>query len=408
MALYWPEQKVALDIVDDPHRNPFEGDESYTVLRVTCAELSNYESFDRIQKKLCKLLGASYPQGKEWKRKNRRLFEMLRACGMGDDGSGEADSEPTEESDEFGERDMFDGDLLDDLMENMSSLCEEVEILAPSREAADYMAAAAEQEGHSVRGISIWEGPIPEGSFRQLSPHMRMSTPEFFFMRKANDLPLAQAVNLGNELCGRYRTALTSQDLDEDYEYFAHPRTTKARIRKYLRGAHGTRECKRAKRVLRYVSDECCSPIASYLSVRLSLPVTQGGYGLSRATFGGVFEGEDGLAPAADGPYLAYDLTWPEKGVSLQYVGVRKPSKEAIEALNAEGIQTIRVRDADLCNPDRFDKIARKVADLLEETVPEQDDAKWLAARDKLCETIAVPDFKNMQLTLGCITSHMA
>ena len=188
MALYWPEQKVALDIVDDPHRNPFEGDESYTVLRVTCAELSNYESFDRIQKKLCKLLGASYPQGKEWKRKNRRLFEMLRACGMGDDGSGEADSEPTEESDEFGERDMFDGDLLDDLMENMSSLCEEVEILAPSREAADYMAAAAEQEGHSVRGISIWEGPIPEGSFRQLSPHMRMSTPEFFFMRKANEL----------------------------------------------------------------------------------------------------------------------------------------------------------------------------------------------------------------------------
>ena len=407
MALYWPEKKVALDIVDDPHRNPFVGDDSYTVLRVTCAELSNYETFDKVQRKLCKLLGATYPKSKDWKRKNKRLFEMLRACGMGDsctdDVSGELESceDPDEE-------DFFDSDLLDDLMQNVTSLCEDVEILAPSREAADFMAAAAEEEGHNVRGVSIWEGPVPEGSFRQLSPHMRMSTPEFFFMRKANELPLARAVDLGNELCGRYRTSNTSQDLDDTYEYFTQPRTTKAHIRKYLRGGQGTRECKRAKRVLRHVTNDCCSPMGSYLSIRLSLPASQGGYGLSRATFGGVYEGREGFVPSADGPYLAYDLTWPDKKASVQYVGTRKPGKRCTAALNAEGMRTVFVRDADLADQDRFDKLARTLADLLGESVPDKDDEKWLATRQELCECLPVPEFDNMRLTYDCLIDHMA
>ena len=45
MALYWPSKKVALDIVDDPGRKPFDGDEDeWTVVRVTCAELEDYGS----------------------------------------------------------------------------------------------------------------------------------------------------------------------------------------------------------------------------------------------------------------------------------------------------------------------------------------------------------------------------
>ena len=62
MALYWPEEKVALDIIDDPHRRPFEGDESYTVLRVTCADLCDYESFRKITNKLCDLLDQELPR----------------------------------------------------------------------------------------------------------------------------------------------------------------------------------------------------------------------------------------------------------------------------------------------------------------------------------------------------------
>ena len=61
MALYWPEEKVALDIVDDPYRTPFEGDDSYTVLRVTCADLCDYDSYHKVMERLCELLEAGRP-----------------------------------------------------------------------------------------------------------------------------------------------------------------------------------------------------------------------------------------------------------------------------------------------------------------------------------------------------------
>ena len=56
MALYWPEQKVALDIVDDPDRRPFAGDESYTVIEVTMADIKDPVLRDQVMAHLRKLL----------------------------------------------------------------------------------------------------------------------------------------------------------------------------------------------------------------------------------------------------------------------------------------------------------------------------------------------------------------
>lgn len=80
MALYWPDKKVALDIVDDPGRKPFEGDESeWKVVRVTCAELDNYESCRRVMDLVARLLGTEVPQDEVWERKNRELHRSLLA-----------------------------------------------------------------------------------------------------------------------------------------------------------------------------------------------------------------------------------------------------------------------------------------------------------------------------------------
>ncbi len=46
MALYWPDQKVALEIVDDPDSEPFDpsiGD-GWTVIQVTCGQVMDQES----------------------------------------------------------------------------------------------------------------------------------------------------------------------------------------------------------------------------------------------------------------------------------------------------------------------------------------------------------------------------
>lgn len=63
MALVWPDQKVAMVIVDDPLADPFEGDDSWTVVNVTLDEVADFESFDKIMKHVAHLLGADEQSG---------------------------------------------------------------------------------------------------------------------------------------------------------------------------------------------------------------------------------------------------------------------------------------------------------------------------------------------------------
>ena len=388
MALYWPEKRVALDIVDDPHRRPFEGDESYTVLRVTCAQLSDYDSFRDIMRKLCKLLDRDFPDIPSWDEQNEELHATLFKWAFEEELLAGA-----WQSDEQGPEDYEDPYA-------------NIEILAPNEESADFMRACAEQEGRHVRGTSIWEGPTPKGSYEDISPNMRMSTPEFFFFRKANLLPFAEAVSIGNELCGKFRTASTQYTLDETYDFLSRPRTTRAHIRSYLRGARGTKECRRAKRILRHVVDECSSPMGNYLYLLLCLPKTHGGYEIERALMSGAFEGKDTLMPSSEGPYLAYDLSWPGQKVSLQYTGDKHPTERALGALNAGGMQTICVTSDEILDPDRFDAVARKLAKLLDAEVPAKDDEKWLYKRKRLRAQLTMPTFPCMRLTIDDISEH--
>lgn len=67
MALYWPDKKVALDIVDDPGRPPltvFEDD--WTVVHVTSKELEDYHSFRLVMERLAELVGTSRPSHGGW------------------------------------------------------------------------------------------------------------------------------------------------------------------------------------------------------------------------------------------------------------------------------------------------------------------------------------------------------
>lgn len=391
MALYWPEEHVALDIVDDPHRRPFEGDESYTVLRVTCADLQDYDSYRKIMARLCDLLGREVPTSPKWDEDNRELFDIVTRWDFEEDllmGSWCATS-----------------DRVDSAMAREDSL-DDVEIVAPSQEVGDVMRERAEQDGRHVRNVSVWNGPTPPGSYEDIGPTMRMSTPEFFFLRKSNQMSFVDAVSMGNELCGKFRTSCTQYSLTDEYDFLTNPRTTKNRLRQYLRGARGTKECKRAKRVLRHVVEDCSSPMGNYLYLLLCLPCSQGGYGLARAIMSGAFEGEDSIMPSSDGPYLAYDLCWPDKRTAVQYTGATLPTKRAQAALNASEMRALCVTDEDVEDPERFDAFARKLAKQLHEEVPSPYDERWLAARKKLRKRLEVPRYVCMRLTIDEISEH--
>ena len=57
MALYWPRQKVALDIVNEGrHTPPAECDDSWQVVRLTPEQIADYPSYRRVMSRIADLL----------------------------------------------------------------------------------------------------------------------------------------------------------------------------------------------------------------------------------------------------------------------------------------------------------------------------------------------------------------
>lgn len=64
MALYWPNQHVALEVVDDPLAKPFDRatDPHATVVQTTVAEISNLSSLRKLARHLADLFGRHAPE----------------------------------------------------------------------------------------------------------------------------------------------------------------------------------------------------------------------------------------------------------------------------------------------------------------------------------------------------------
>lgn len=82
MTLFWPDQKVALRIVDDPSGANFNPADypGYKVVEVTCEQVRNPDAVDEIADELAILLGRKpIARTPEWKAKNRALHAQLFA-----------------------------------------------------------------------------------------------------------------------------------------------------------------------------------------------------------------------------------------------------------------------------------------------------------------------------------------
>lgn len=85
MSLYWPEQNVGLEIVDDPASKPFDtvAHPDATVIQVTCAQIEDPEALDDIACQLALRMGSALPPTDAVSVAHRRalhrtLFDPLR------------------------------------------------------------------------------------------------------------------------------------------------------------------------------------------------------------------------------------------------------------------------------------------------------------------------------------------
>lgn len=82
MALYWPEQGVAPETVDDPLAEPFDraAHPGVRVIQTTCDELADFDRLSRLMARVARELGAAQPPCTPGLPARRRaLHEMLMA-----------------------------------------------------------------------------------------------------------------------------------------------------------------------------------------------------------------------------------------------------------------------------------------------------------------------------------------
>ena len=80
MALYWPEQKVALEIVDDPLARPVDRARArdWDIVSITMADVGSAERMREVGDELCRLMGTEPPEKTpEWIAANNRLHSTL-------------------------------------------------------------------------------------------------------------------------------------------------------------------------------------------------------------------------------------------------------------------------------------------------------------------------------------------
>lgn len=221
-------------------------------------------------------------------------------------------------------------------------------IIATDEDAADTMQEEATANGLNVKEAKVWTGPIPPDSYQPISPMTRMSTAEFYLLRKTNvdDPVLARLAAI--EMLGKYRTKLTCESMpDETYTFLINPRTSKKMMERYLSPVSDTEEAKRTSDIIDTMPEDVTTPLQGWLAVALCMPTELGGYGIEAPLFAAAFENPDVrqtdimpesmFCPAAYGQYLAYDVIWPDRMIAVQYTGASLPKARDSKALNVDG-----------------------------------------------------------------------
>ncbi|MEE8716997.1 MAG: hypothetical protein SOI24_08170 [Coriobacteriales bacterium] len=222
----------------------------------------------------------------------------------------------------------------------------------------------------SMRTRHVWSGPLPRGSFVQISPGMHVASPEFLFLQLAQRISPQRLTLLGYELCGSYcmpvrghhgtdgSTCLQATSVTRLSEYLA---------RHELDGCHGINV---ARQVASNVVGFSNSPRESAMVMLLCLPKKLGGYGLPRPRMNAVVYIPQHLRAIAGRAWFSIDALWRDRRFGVEYdggVGHRGESNIARDysranALLALGYNVETISNAQISDERSFDLFAHQVA----------------------------------------------
>ncbi len=81
MSLYWPNEHVAIEIIDDPLAQPFDRsiDPEAIVFQITCAQVEDPEQNQAVMRQVCEAMGRRWPGDyiPGWTEANKALIREL-------------------------------------------------------------------------------------------------------------------------------------------------------------------------------------------------------------------------------------------------------------------------------------------------------------------------------------------
>ena len=208
---------------------------------------------------------------------------------------------------------------------------------------------------------------LPDNSLVDAGQGFFVSTPEFCFLQMANDMTLAQLIQLGMELCGTYAVVDTGPAISRKA-----PLTTVAKLAAFVEAASNARGRAKALRALRYILPGSASPMETVLALLFSLPYNLGGYGLPEPLLNYRVEAPSSMRKLVDRSYCLCDLCWPRAKLAVEYdsrLHHADPDRQSSDArrratLVTLGFTVLTVLPGQVTDGAAFNRLAHQVAKL--------------------------------------------
>lgn len=160
---------------------------------------------------------------------------------------------------------------------------------------------------------------LPPKSFIELTDHfgetVLVSSPEYCFLYAASKFPFYEVVRIGCMLCGIYVYDKTQKMQQRSRP----PITNKKKIQRYLQSAQGMKGIKTALAAIRYVVDNCNSPMEASLAVLSCLPFSRGGYALETPVMNNLLRLSSSISNRINIRKIRGDLVWEDRKVVVEY-----------------------------------------------------------------------------------------
>lgn len=209
---------------------------------------------------------------------------------------------------------------------------------------------------------------IPKGGFCALTDQVAIAAPSMVFLQLAKELSFCEIVALGCYLCASFVRVAT--DFDQRGFSACDPRADLRSLAKYMDKMGSFPHAKRCRRALQYVCEGAASPRELAVSMLLTMPTSQGGYGFPRAILNAPIELSDSGKLNIGKQHLCVDMLWPAAKVVIEYdsdawhSGIERINYDSKRRnqLKAMGFEVITITNSEVKSVQSMDRIAKALA----------------------------------------------